>query len=58
MEFITPSAKPMTGKGALYYSLDGLPLLESVLASLDMTRKDFGAESIVDVSAGKTKGRC
>jgi hypothetical protein len=39
----------MAGKGALYYCLDSLSLLEAVLAPLDMARKDFSAESVVDV---------
>ena len=48
----------MAGKGALYYCLDGLSLLEAVLAPLDMARKDFSAESVVDVSTGQTEGCC
>jgi hypothetical protein len=50
MKFVTPSAEPMTGKGALYHSLNYLPLFESVLAPFDMTSEDFSAESIVDVT--------
>jgi len=58
VEFIAPSAKPLTRKGTLYYGFDGLSLFKTVLAPLDMARKSFSAESVLDVSTGQTEGCC
>lgn len=50
VEFIAPGAEPVAGKRALYYGLDNPPLLESVLASVNMSHEYICTKSVVNVS--------